>query len=399
MEREEEKMGEKNLDFNRIINRKNTRSLKYDFAKERGIPEENLPLWVADMDFQVSSYIQEALQAAVAHGIFGYSDVKEHYFEPLRAWMEKHHGWQVQKEWLVKTPGVVFALAAAIRAFTEPGDGIIIQQPVYYPFANVVKHNGRKLVISNLVLTENGYQMDYADFEQKLVKEEVKLFILCSPHNPVGRVWKRQELEKIGDICLKHGVFVVSDEIHADFAFKHRHTVFTSIKEEYKANSMVCTSPSKSFNLAGLQISNIFLPDGRRKKEFCRQIYAAGYDELGLPALVACEAAYRYGEEWLNGVCTYICANEAYVREFVKDRLPKVRFGEWEGTYLIWLDFRAFGLSDEELNRKIIHEAGLWLDGGSMFGKAGEGFQRINIACPRKTLEEAMERLAGVFGE
>lgn len=392
-------MGEKNLDFDRVIDRRNTRSLKYDFARERGIPEENLPLWVADMDFRVSSYIQEALEKLVSYGIFGYSEVKEHYFEPLRDWLENRHGWRTEREWLVKTPGVVFALAAAIRAFTKEGEGVIIQQPVYYPFANVVKNNHRKLVISNLLLREKGYDMDYADFEEKILKEQVKLFILCNPHNPIGKVWNKDQLEKIGDICLKHGVFVVSDEIHADFAFKRPHTVFTQIKEEYKQMSMVCTSPSKSFNLAGLQISNIFIPDKKRRSDFRAQVYATGYDEISLPALVACEAAYRHGEEWLDGVCAYIRENEAYVRAFLQDRLPRVRLMDWEGTYLIWLDFRSLGLSDRELNRKIIHEAGLWLDGGSMFGKAGEGFQRINIACPRKTLEEAMERLAAVFAE
>ncbi|MDY5699936.1 MAG: MalY/PatB family protein [Lachnospiraceae bacterium] len=391
-------MGEKNLNFDRIIDRRNTRSLKYDFAVERGIPADNLPLWVADMDFQVSSYIQEALMQTVNHGIFGYSDVKEEYFEPLRDWMERHHNWKVEKKWLVKTPGVVFALAAAIRAFTQEGDGVIIQQPVYYPFANVVKNNQRKLVVSNLILTEEGrYEMDFADFEEKIQKEQVKLFILCSPHNPVGKVWNKKELEKIGDICLKHNVFVVSDEIHADFAFKGSHTVFTNIKEEYQSMSMVCTSPSKTFNIAGLQISNIFIPDEKKRRLFAKQVYSTGYDEISLPALVACEAAYRHGEEWLEGVRSYIQANAAYVRNFLQDKLPLVRLTEPEGTYLIWLDFRAYGLSDKELNQRIVHEAGLWLDGGGMFGPAGEGFQRINIACPRKTLEEAMNRLARVF--
>ncbi len=392
-------MGEKNLNFDRIIDRRNTRSLKYDFARERGIPEENLPLWVADMDFQVSSYIQEALVDAVHHGIFGYSDAKEEYFELLKDWVDKHYGWQVERKWLVKTPGVVFALASAIRAFTEEGDGVIIQQPVYYPFANVVKNNHRKLVVSELVLTEEGrYEMDFADFEEKIQKEQVKLFLLCSPHNPVGRVWSREELEKIGDICLKHNVFVVSDEIHADFVFQGTHTVFASVREEYQRMSMICTSPSKTFNIAGLQISNIFIPDEKRRRVFKKAVYATGYDEISLPGLVACEAAYRHGEEWLNGVRSYIQANTAYVRTFLQDRLPQVRLIEPEGTYLIWLDFRAYGLGDEELNRKVVHEAGLWLDGGSMFGPAGQGFQRINIACPRKTLEEAMNRLARVFG-
>ncbi len=391
-------MGEKNLNFDRIIDRRNTRSLKYDFAEERGVPKDSLPLWVADMDFQVSSYIQEALAESVAHGIFGYSDVKEQYVEPIRAWMAKRHGWQIEQEWLVKTPGVVFALAAAIRAFTRAGEGVIIQQPVYYPFANVVKSNKRKLVVSELILTKEGrYEMDFADFEEKILSQQVKLFILCNPHNPVGRVWNREELERIGDICLKNGVFVVSDEIHADFVFEGRHTVFSSLKKEYEAMSMVCTSPSKTFNLAGLQVSNIFLPDEKRRQAFKRTIFATGYDELSLPALVACEAAYRHGEEWLEGVRAYIRRNMAYVEAFLRDRLPRVRLIRPEGTYLLWLDFRACGLGDKELNQKILHEAKLWLDAGGMFGPAGEGFQRINAACPRKILEEAMERLAGIF--
>lgn len=274
----------------------------------------------------------------------------------------------------------------------------MVQQPVYYPFSEVVEDNKRKLVINELKQADDGkYYMDYEDFEKKIVDENVRLFILCNPHNPVGRVWTKEELTKIGDICLKHKVVVVSDEIHADFVFARKHTVFTNIKEEYKDIAIVCTSPSKTFNVAGFQVSNIFIASDELRKKFCAQVDGTGYSQLNLPGLVACEAAYRYGDEWLSGVLKYIKSNADYVAEFLNKRLPKIRMTELEGTYLVWLDFRAYGLSDLELNKIIIHKAGLWLDRGSLFGKSGEGYQRINIACPRSILVEALEKLAAVF--
>lgn len=393
-------MGEKNLNFDVVVDRKNTCSLKYDFAEKRGKPRGVLPLWVADMDFQVSSYIVEALNEMNAHGIFGYSETKEEYFDILKNWMKRHYDWEVSEKWLVKTPGIVYALAMAVRAYTKETEAVLIQQPVYYPFAEVVEDNNRKLVINELKQDADGkYYMDYEDFENKIVNENVKLFFLCNPHNPVGRVWTREELLRIGDICLKHHVLVVSDEIHADFVFGHAHTVFTRVREEYRNIGIVCTSPSKSFNIAGLQISNIFIADDRLRRKFQEQINASGYSQLNLPGLVACKAAYQHGEEWLNAVIAYIRHNADYVKDFLKDRLPKVRMAELEGTYLVWLDFRAYGCSESELNRRIVQNAGLWLDRGDMFGKSGEGFQRINIACPRSVLSEAMERLALEFAE
>lgn len=393
-------MGEKNLDFDTVIDRKNTKSLKYDFAKRRGMPEDIKPLWVADMDFKVSSYIIEALEKMNAHGIYGYSETKEEYFEAVQGWMKRRYNWEVDEKWLIKTPGIVYALAMAVQAYTEEGEGVLIQQPVYYPFSEVVADNNRKLVVNELKQAEDGtYEIDFEDFERKIVEEKVKLFLLCNPHNPVGRVWTKEELTKIGDICLKHHVIVASDEIHADFAFKEKHTVFISIKKAYEDIGLVCTSPSKTFNIPGLQVSNIFIPNGKLRKQFRQRVHASGYSQLNLPGLVACEAAYRYGDEWLDGVIAYILSNAEYTRQFLAEHLPKVKMTQLEGTYLVWLDFKAYGLTDLELNRKIIHEAGLWLDGGGIFGTCGEGFQRINIACPRSVLAEALEKLAGVFGE
>lgn len=392
-------MGEKNLDFDTVIDRKNTRSLKYDFAVKRGRPEDVLPLWVADMDFKVSSYILEALEDMTRHGIFGYSESGDEYFDAVNGWMKRHYDWEVEEKWLVKTPGIVFALAMAVKAYTEEGESVLIQQPVYYPFSEVIEDNKRKLVTNELKQADNGkYYVDYEDFEKKIVDEKVKLFILCNPHNPVGRVWTREELERLGDICLKHNVVVVSDEIHADFVFARKHTVFTDIKEEYRDISIVCTSPSKTFNVAGFQVSNIFIASDELRKKFCEQVNASGYSQLNLAGLIVCEAAYKYGDEWLNAVLKYIKSNADYMAEFLKKRLPKVTMTELEGTYLVWLDFRAYGLSDLELNKTIIHKAGLWLDRGSLFGKSGEGYQRINIACPRSILTEALEKLASVFG-
>lgn len=388
-------MAERNLDFDAVIERRNTNSLKYDFAKRRGKPKDVLPLWVADMDFRVSSYIQEAILRQAEHGIFGYSDVQEEYFVILESWMKRHHGWKVEEDWLVKTPGVVFALAQAVRAFTEEGDAVIIQQPVYYPFSEVIEDNGRRVVDNTLILGEDGrYHIDFSDFEEKVRREHVKLFYLCNPHNPVGRVWTKEELERLGDICYKYQVIIISDEIHADFVWKGEHQVLASLKEEYKNITVTCTSPSKTFNLAGLQVSNIFIANPGLRQKFQKQVAAAGYSQLNATGLVACEAAYRDGEEWYQAVCNYIRENIVYTRKFLSEHLPEIRLTEPEGTYLVWLDFRELGLPAEELEDLIVNKAGLWLDSGDVFGDAGRGFERINVACPRATLKEALERLA-----
>lgn len=391
-------MAERNLDFDRIIDRKNTRCLKYDFAVKRGMPEDVLPLWVADMDFETSSYIEDALTERVQEGIFGYSDVQTPYFEIIRDWMIRHHDWEPQEKWLIKTPGVVFALAMAVKAYTDPGDKVLLQQPVYYPFSEVITDNGREVVSNDLVLTVDGtYKIDFADFEQKIIANGIKLFLLCSPHNPVGRVWTKEELEKIGDICVKHGVTVVSDEIHNDFIWEGTHTVFACIKKEFADISVTCTSPSKTFNLASMLISNIFIPNQILRRKFRKEMDRAGISQLSVLGLVATEAAYAHGDEWYAAMKNYVRDNIAFARAYVEENLPGVRMIDTQGTYLIWLDFRQTGLTVEQLDHKIIYEAGLWLDSGKIFGKTGEGFERINVACPRAVLQEALDRIRGTL--
>ncbi len=391
-------MAERNLDFDRIIDRKNTRCLKYDFAVKRGMPEDVLPLWVADMDFETSSYIEDALTERVQEGIFGYSDVQTPYFEIIRDWMIRHHDWEPQEKWLIKTPGVVFALAMAVKAYTDPGDKVLLQQPVYYPFSEVITDNSREVVSNDLVLTEDGtYKIDFADFEQKIIANGIKLFLLCSPHNPVGRVWTKEELEKIGDICVKHGVTVVSDEIHNDFIWEGTHTVFAGIKKEFADISVTCTSPSKTFNLASMLISNIFIPNQILRRKFRKEMDRAGISQLSVLGLVATEAAYAHGDEWYAAMKNYVRDNIAFAKTYVEKNLPGVRMIDTQGTYLIWLDFRQMGLTVEELDHKIIYEAGLWLDSGKIFGKTGEGFERINVACPRAVLQEALDRIQGIL--
>ena len=391
-------MAERNLDFDRIIDRKNTRCLKYDFAVKRGMPEDVLPLWVADMDFETSSYIEDALTERVQEGIFGYSDVQTPYFEIIRDWMIRHHDWEPQEKWLIKTPGVVFALAMAVKSYTDPGDKVLLQQPVYYPFSEVITDNGREVVSNDLVLTVDGtYKIDFADFEQKIIANGIKLFLLCSPHNPVGRVWTKEELEKIGDICVKHGVTVVSDEIHNDFIWEGTHTVFAGIKKESADISVTCTSPSKTFNLASMLISNIFIPNQILRRKFRKEMDRAGISQLSVLGLVATEAAYAHGDEWYAAMKNYVRDNIAFARAYVEENLPGVRMIDTQGTYLIWLDFRQTGLTVEQLDHKIIYEAGLWLDSGKIFGKTGEGFERINVACPRAVLQEALDRIRGIL--
>lgn len=386
--------------FDKIINRKGTNCLKYDFAVERGKPAEVLPLWVADMDFQVSEEITKSLHAAVEHGIYGYTQPKDPYYNAIMNWMKKNHQWETKREWIVKTPGVVFALSAAVKAFTKPGDAVLIQNPVYYPFTNIIRDNDRRVIDNTLVyekrVTEgkSQYSIDYEDFERKIVQENIKLFILCNPHNPVGRVWNREELQYLGEICLHHHVIVVSDEIHNDFVYPgFEHTVFANVDPRFAEFTVTCTAPSKTFNLAGLQISNIFISNETLREAFQKEIDKTGYDEPNALGAVACEAAYRGGQEWLDQLRAYLLENLNFLRAYLQEKLPQIHLVEPEGTYLVWLDCSELGISGKELDQFIVEKAGLWLDGGAMFGPSGADFQRVNIACPRATLELALDKL------
>ena len=382
------------FDFDKVIQRKGTNSLKYDFAEEYGKPADALPLWVADMDFQTAPPILKRLEQLVQHGIFGYTDHKEDYVQAVKNWYQHRFAWDIQGEWIVKMPGVVAALAMAVRAFTKEGDSVLIQRPVYHPFSSVVETNRRNLVNNPLKLVNGYYEIDFDDFEKKIVDHQVKLFILCSPHNPVGRVWKEWELKRMGDICLKYKVLVASDEIHSDFVWQgFRHRVFASLSPAYQEITITCTAPSKTFNLAGLQAANVMIADPQLREKFRQESWSSGYSELNAMGLAACQAAYEEGGEWLEELKEYIWGNYLFLKEYLEAKMPQITPGVLEGTYLAWLDFRNLGLGEEKLVEMIVNRARVWFNGGTVFGPEGEGFQRVNIACPRPVLAEALKRL------
>ncbi len=386
-------------DFDEIIERRGTGSMKYDGGPLFKKPDGLMPLWVADMDFSVPDPVREALAARVEHGIFGYSLAPDSYYDAVIGWFTDNFDFTPERRWIVQTPGVVCALSVAVRSLTAPGDAIIINRPVYYPFSNVIEQNGRRLVNSPLVIDENGhYSIDFDDFEKKVVENNVKMYILCSPHNPVGRVWTEEELRRVGDICMKHGVIVVSDEIHCDFVWTDRpHRVFASLSEEFAQNCVVCTAPGKTFNLAGLQTSNIFIPNNSLRRRFKAELTALSIGSLNTMGMAACEAAYLGGSEWLYELRSYLRGNIDLVREYVNSEIKGVKLVEPEGLYLLWLDMRELEFSEEEIEQ-FVTDAGLWLDGGTMFGPEGLGFQRINAACPRSVLREALGRLSAAAG-
>lgn len=386
------------MDFDKITDRTCTNAIKYDLAEAWNKPKDAISLWVADMDFPTAPCIQKAIAEKAAHGIFGYSSPDWRYYEALKKWFKERHSYEIQDEWVVNTPGVCFSLSTAIKAFTVEGESVLMQKPVYYPFFNMTKSLGRKVVNSPLELKNGHYEINFQDFEEKIASENVKMFILCSPHNPGGRVWKKQELERISEICLRHNVLVVSDEIHSDITFEgHTHTVYASLSQAAAENSIICTAPSKSFNLAGLQFSNIIIPNTRLRAEFLRELDKTGYDEPSIMGIVAATAAYSEGAEWFEEVKSYIWENILFAKKYIEENCPKIKVVVPEGTYLLWLDFTGFDLSDKEINERILNKAKVWLDSGNMFGKEGEKFQRINCATPRATLKAALERICSVF--
>ena len=393
-------MAERNLDFDKVINRKNTRCLKYDFAVKRGKPADVLPLWVADMDFETSSYIEDALVERAKEGIFGYSEVQTPYFEILANWMKLHHNWEIQEDWLIKTPGVVFALAMAVKAYTQPGDSVLIQLPVYYPFSEVIQDNGRKVVSSNLYQGEdNRYHIDFQDFEKKIVEENVKLFFLCNPHNPVGRVWSAEELEKIGDICVKNGVTVVSDEIHQDIILGDKPFVPAAVVSGGRYRDMVVTlnSASKTFNLATLLHSHIIITDDGLRGKYDQFASALNRTEVSIMGMVATKAGYTYGGEWLGQVLDVIRDNYRYLKEELNKRLPGMTVCALEGTYLVMIDLRSYVNPEQTLDFVQKH-CRLAVDYGEWFGQAYKGFIRLNLATDPVYIKQAVERIAKEIG-
>ncbi len=387
-----------NYNFNKITDRHNSNACKLDLAVARGKPADVLSLWVADMDFPTSPSILEALHKKIDHGIFGYSCLDESFHKALADWMKNEHNFIFDRRELVTTPGVVFEIASAIKAFTKEGEGVLIQTPVYYPFKNMIEANNRRTVTSSLFEKDGKWQIDFEDFENKIVENDVKLFILCSPHNPVSRVWTLSELQQLADICLRHNVIVFADEIHNDFVYAPNvHTVFSTLSTEVAENSIVSMSPSKTFNLAGLQFSTNFIKNPALRAKFKAERDKTGYDEPSLMGIVAARAAYENGKSWLEELKKHLRSNIDFVRSYLKDKLPLVRLIEPEGTFLLWLDFSAYGLADGELDDVIVNKAKVWLDRGTMFGPEGEFYQRINIATPQALLKEALDRIAGAL--
>ena len=380
--------------FDEIVDRKNTSSLKFDFGIERKGRGDLLPLWVADMDFKLPDEIIEDIEKRVSHGIFGYTDPKDDYKKALKNWFSERHDIELEDEWNTVVPGIVYAIATTIRALTKPGDAVLIQQPVYYPFMETIKLNNRKVVNNQLVYRNDHYEIDFEDFEKKIIEEDVKLFLLCSPHNPVGRVWTKDELIRMADICLRHDVFIFADEIHSDFIYRgFKHTSFLTLGEKYIKKTVLGTSPSKTFNIAGLQVANIIIPDPDIRSSFKRENEAAGYSQGSVLGMTATISAYTKGKQWLDELLDYLEGNLNFVRDFLKEKLPEIKLIEPEGTYLIWLDFSKITDSHKELEKLIVDDAKLWLDSGVIFGRETALFERINIACPRKILKQAMEQL------
>lgn len=381
-------------DFDIIHDRHGTSSLKYDFAMVRKGRDDLLPLWVADMDFRLPDEILDDITARTGHGIFGYTDPDKKYYKAVQSWYSRRQGFEIEDDWITLAPGIVYSIACAVRAFTKPGETVLIQQPVYYPFMEVIQLNRRELVNNQLICRNGHYEIDFDDFERKIIENDVRLFILCSPHNPVGRVWSKEELLTMAEICAAHGVFIYSDEIHSDFVYPgHRHTSFITLGDKYTQKLILGTSPSKSFNIAGLQIANIIIPDRETRSKYRLENAAAGYSQGNTLGIFAAASAYTRGEEWFEELLIYLKGNLDYVRSFIRDNIPEVRLIEPEGTYLIWLEFSALTEDPADLERLIVEEALLWTDSGIIFGRETALFERINIACPRSVLEQALHQL------
>jgi cystathionine beta-lyase len=393
-------------DFDQEIDRRGTNSVKWEYIQDEeqeiGLLHtdqffgENrmLPLWVADMDFPAPKPVVDALKTRAQHGIYGYTAPSDDYLQTVVGWMRRRHGWEISPEWIMTTPGVVAALNMLVRTFVSPGEKVIIQPPIYHPFYFAIENNQGVLALNPLKYKNHRYTMDFADLEEKTKDPYVKMAILCSPHNPVGRVWNMEEITRFGEICIENNVLVVSDEIYCDLLFKGvKFTPFATISEEFSQNAVVCTAGSKTFNLAGLTHSNIIIPNQELREQFGQTLLSSGLFGVNIFGLVALEAAYNHGEEWLEQLLDYLEDNLHYLEKYIAKNIPKISVVKPEGTYLVWLDCRELGIGKEELKALMVEEARVYMDEGYIFGPEGEGFERINIACPRPILADALERI------
>ena len=383
------------FDFDTVINRRGTNSYKWDIVKE----EDVIPLWVADMDFKAAPAILKALKKRVEHGVFGYTLVPDSYYEAIINWFARRHNWQIDRSWIIYTTGVVPAVSCAIKALTLPGEKVLIQTPDYNCFFSSIKNNGCEVAENELVRRGDSYEVDFEDFERQCADEKTTVFLLCNPHNPAGRVWTKEELERMNDICLAHGVRVISDEIHCELVMPgHRFTPFAAISDACRDNSVVLNSPTKAFNIAGLQIANIICADPAMRRRIDRAVNINEVCDVNPFGVVALQAAYNESEEWLDSLNHCIWGNYLALKEFIAKELPRLEVARLEGTYLAWVDIKATGLTSDEAYEKLMKEGRVYVNSGTMYGRrAGEGYLRINLACPRATLLEGLKRMGGVL--
>lgn len=388
-----------NYNFDELVERKNTNSYKWD--EHDGL--DIIPLWVADMDFKAAPCIINALQRRLDHGVFGYTFVPESYYEAVINWFSQRHGWEIQRSWMLYTTGVVPAISAVIKALTKPGDAVLVQSPVYNCFFSSIRNNQCLVAESPLkrVETSDGftYEVDWNDFEKQCEDPRVKLFLLCNPHNPAGRVWTRDELQRMNDICLRHGVRVVADEIHCELVMPgFCYTPFASISQACLDNSITCSSASKSFNIAGLQMAHIVSNDPKTRRLIDRAININEVCDVSPFAPIAQQTAYNEGGEWIDQLCDYLYNNKVALCQFFAQELPELKVAQLEGTYLVWVDIRATGLASDELTKQLLEKGKVQVNSGTMYGKkTGEGYIRINIACPRSRLMEGLRRIKHVL--
>lgn len=383
-------------DFDTVINRSNSGSFKYEqmLSWNPNVGEDIVPFSVADMELKNPPEIIEGLKKYIDKVVLGYTGPTKAYTDAVIGWMKRRHNWDIKPEWIVQSAGVVNAFYSAVKALTRVGDGVIIMTPCYYPFYSAIELNGRKAIKNPLINTGETYLIDFDDLEEKAKDRRNKVLLFCSPHNPIGRVWNREELEKIADICLRNDVLIISDEIHSDLIMPgYEHTVFANISEEVEENIIVCTAPSKTFNLAGMQTSNIIIPNKKLRDAYLDEVATNGFSVLNILGYEACRIAYTECEEWLNQLIDLVHHNHLELKKYMAENLPEVKVYDLEGTYLQWIDFNAFGMDKYELERVMHMDAQVFFDEGYLFGEEGAGFERMNLACPTKVLMKALERI------